>query len=169
MLFCYYGIVVVYVVLIFMLSTTLFMIRQISLTIDEREQLELWFSFGSLFIRTACWRQWVINRLWAPQFDNGPHALQNLNCNSTDTRAVPLMDHNAVVLFNNSLEGSDEEKVLVIALDVLPHPKSFHSQSTDINPYPFACKMDIPRRTLMVPLEEVTSLVFLEQLTALGR
>jgi hypothetical protein len=83
--------------------------------------------------------------------------------------AVPLMDHNAVVLFNNKLQGSDNGRVLVSALDVLPHPESIHSESADANPYPSGCKLVIPRRTVIVPAEEVTSAAFLEQLAALGR
>ena len=83
--------------------------------------------------------------------------------------AVPLMDHNAVVLFNNKLQGSENGKVLVSALDVLPHPQSIHSESADGNPYPSGCKMAIPRRTVIVPSEEVTSAAFLEQVAALGR
>ena len=107
------------------------------------------------------------------QFSKHPPNVKELKNAVEDAHflmAVPLLDHNAMILFNNRLQGNDEsdQNVLVSALDVLHHPESIHSMSADDHPYPSSCRMFIPRRSLIVPLEEVKCVVFLEQVVALG-
>jgi hypothetical protein len=84
--------------------------------------------------------------------------------------AVPLLGHNTVILFNgvNHPAKDGKKNVLLSAFDVVPHKESLHSKSADKKPFPSDCRLAVPRCSILVPLEQVTSKVFLEQIVQLG-
>ncbi len=71
--------------------------------------------------------------------------------------AVPLLDHNAVVLFS---QGDSPDKVLVSAIDIWPHDSSIHSQSVDKQPFPTDCRLAVPRYSAVVHRSQVINSLF---------
>ncbi len=66
--------------------------------------------------------------------------------------AVPLLDHNAVVLFTH---GNSPENVQVSAIDIWPNSWSIHSHSDDKQPFPSDCRLAVPRYSAVVHRNQV--------------
>lgn len=71
--------------------------------------------------------------------------------------AVPLLDHNAVVLFTQI--GNSSDKVLVSAIDIWPHNASIHSKSSDKQPFPSDCRLAVPRYSAVVHRSQVINTI----------
>lgn len=67
--------------------------------------------------------------------------------------AVPLLDHNAVVLFTQHVNSSD--KILVSAIDIWPHDSSIHSNSSEKHPFPSDCRLAVPRYSAVIHRSQV--------------
>lgn len=66
--------------------------------------------------------------------------------------AVPLVDHNAVVLFT---QGNSPDIVLVSVIDIWPHDSSIHSKSNDNKLFPSDCRLAVPRYSGLVHRSQV--------------
>lgn len=66
--------------------------------------------------------------------------------------AVPLLDHNAIVLFT---QGNSPDNILVSAIDIWPHDSSIHSKSNDNKLLPSDCRLAVPRYSGIVHRSQV--------------
>ena len=149
----------------------LFMFRKLSLDYSEEAETELVDSLVEFLSKEKDFHSYQeMMAVFSSFYKSSPTVdhIVALFEQETFFIALPLLKHNAVLLFNKT---SDTEVVVLSAIDVLPNEQSIHSNSTDQmkTPYPYDCRMAIPRSTLHVPLQQIQSTVFIEQVIELGK
>lgn len=117
------------------------LVAQLEEFLSERPQDEVFH------VMITNWLSWM-------QTPSSYHQLANALSKSLPV-AVPLLDHNAVVLFTL---GDLPDNVLVSAIDILPHGSSIYSKSNDQQPYPTDCRLAVPRYTAIVHRSQVIKL-----------
>ena len=155
----------------------LFMPRKLSLDLCETAETHLMDSLAMFLSHDEKNKQFQPMVSFMSLFHLTPPTTQQLLAlfnQDTFCIAVPLLKHNAVLLFNGARPQelntpSDKKTVLISAIDVMPHANSFQSYSEDQTPYPSDCRMAVPRSTILVSLQQIQSSVFLEQLVELGK
>ncbi len=99
---------------------------------------------GAFYLMITNWLSWMHTP--PPYQDLGDALSRSLPV------AVPLLEHNAVVLFTH---GNSPDNVLVSAIDILPHHSSIHSQSVDKQPFPTDCRLAVSRYSAVVHRSQV--------------
>ena len=115
------------------------LIAQMSAFLSNRPQEEIFH------LMATNWLSWI-------QTPPSSQDLANALMSKSQPVALPLLDHNAVLLFTR---GTSLDNVLVSAIDVWPHDSSIHSQSEDKQPFPSDCRLAVPRYSAIVHSSQV--------------
>ena len=136
----------------------LFMVHKLSPDNSEEAETELLSGFTYFVSKDESLSSHLLELLTTlSSFHHSPPTLDQLSSifnKETFVCAVPLLEHNAVLLFNKAA-NKHKNTVVISTLDVLPNKQSIHSVSAEPlhTAYANDCRMAIPRSTLHNPVD----------------